>query len=195
MAKKVLFILGHPSQESFCKALLDAYQKGAESSNAIGKSIIISDLTFNINLSEGYKDREGMPLEDDIIQSQQLIKWADHVVMAYPTWWGSMPALTKGFIDRVFIPGFAFKHHKGKPFPEKLLTGKSIRLLVTMDAPKWWFYLVYRAAQYSMLKNVVFNYVGLNPIKFSTFGGMRKSTENQRKSWLNKVEILGKQLK
>lgn len=195
MSKKVLFILAHPSQESFCKALLDTYQKGAESSNAICKSIIISDLKFNIDLSEGYKNREAVSLEEDIIHYQHLIKWADYVVMVYPTWWGSMPALTKGFVDRVFLPGFAFKHHKGKLFPEKLLKGKSIHLLVTMDAPKWWFYLVYRAAQYSMLKNVVFGYVGFSSIKFSTFGAMRKSTENQRKIWLNKVEKLDKQLK
>jgi putative NADPH-quinone reductase len=195
MAKKILFILGHPSEESFCKALLDAYKNGAESSNAIANSIIISNLKFNINLSEGYKNREGMALEEDIMHSQQLIKWADHIVMAYPTWWGSMPALAKGFIDRIFLPGFAFKHHKGKPFPEKLLKGKSIRLLVTMDAPKWWFYLVYRAAQYRMLKDVVFDYVGFNPVKFSTFGAMRKSTDNQRKIWLSQVEKLGKQLK
>ncbi len=194
MAKKILFILGHPSQESFCKGLLDAYQKGAKSSNAICKSIIISDLKFNMNLSEGYKNREAMPLEEDIIQSQQLIKWAEHIVMAYPTWWGSMPALTKGFIDRVLLPGFAFKHHKGKNFPEKMMEGKSIRLLVTMDAPKWWFYLVYGAAQYKMLKQLVFGYVGFNPVKFSTFGAMRKSNENQRKTWLDKVEKLGKQM-
>jgi putative NADPH-quinone reductase len=50
-----------------------------------------------------------------------------------------------------------------------------------MDAPKWWFYLVYRAAQYRMLKDVVFDYVGFNPVRFSTFGAMRKSTDNQRK--------------
>ena len=136
-----------------------------------------------------------MALEEDIMHSQQLIKWADHIVMAYPTWWGSMPALAKGFIDRIFLPAFAFKHHKGKPFPEKLLKGKSIRLLVTMDAPKWWFYLVYRAAQYRMLKDVVFDYVGFNPVRFSTFGAMRKSTDNQRKIWLSQVEKLGKQLK
>lgn len=136
-----------------------------------------------------------MVLEEDILRAQQLILWADHTIMAYPTWWGSMPALTKGFIDRVFLPGFAFKHHKGKNFPEKLLKGKSIRLLVTMDAPKWWFYIVYRAAQYKMLKDLVFGFVGFNPVSFTTFGAVRKSTEKQRIIWLNKVENLGKQLK
>jgi putative NADPH-quinone reductase len=193
--KKVLLINGHPSKTSYCSALLDAYKTGVAHLNTECKCLIIYELYFDINLAEGYKNREGMILEPDIVRSHELINWADHIVMAYPTWWGSMPALTKGFIDRVFLPGFAFKHHEGKLFPEKLLKGKSIRLLVTMDTPKLWFYIVFRAAQYRMLRNVLFEYVGFHPVRFSTFGGMRKSSEGQRRLWLNKVGKLGKQLK
>ncbi|HEU4496139.1 MAG TPA: NAD(P)H-dependent oxidoreductase, partial [Flavobacterium sp.] len=174
---------------------LDAYGEGAAQKNAVCQTVYLSETHFNLNLSEGYKNREAMPLEPDLQQLQQKILWADHVVLAYPTWWGSMPALAKGFIDRVFLPGFAFRHHKGKNFPEKLLKGKSIRLLVTMDAPKWWFYFAYRAAQYKILKDVVFGYVGFHPVKFSTFGSMRKSTLSHRMNWLKKTEHLGRQLK
>lgn len=191
MEKKILLILGHPSKKSFCDALLTAYQKGAENAGAVCKTLYISDLDFNVNLSDGYKTVEAMQLEEDLASSQQLIQWADHIVMAYPNWWGFMPAITKGFIDRVFLPGFAFKHHSGKIFPEKLLKGKSLRLMVTMDTPKWWFYLVYRASQYQILKNIVFGYVGFDPIRFSTFGFIRKSTEALRSKWLKKVERLG----
>ncbi|MRG46694.1 flavodoxin family protein [Chitinophaga sp. SYP-B3965] len=195
MAKNILLILGHPSENSFCNALLDAYKKGAEGAGAICKTIYISKLNFDVNLSDGYKNGEAMQLEEDLIASQQLIQWADHVVMVYPNWWGFMPAIAKGFIDRVFLPGFAFKHHSGKIFPEKLLKGKSMRLMVTMDTPKWWFHLIYRASQYQILKDIVFGYVGFNPIRFSTFGSMRKSTDKQRSNWLRKVEQLGKQFK
>ncbi|WP_428664375.1 NAD(P)H-dependent oxidoreductase [Runella sp.] len=195
MAKNILLILGHPSENSFCNALLDAYQKGAESTGGNCKIIYVSKLNFNANLSDGYKTGEAIPLEEDLIASQQLLTWADHVVIAYPNWWGFMPAITKGFIDRVFLPGFAFQHHSGKIFPEKLLKGKSMRLLVTMDTPKWWFYLIYRASQYQILKDIVFGYVGFDPIRFSTFGFMRKSTDSQRTGWLRKVEQLGKQFK
>lgn len=193
--KRVLLINGHPSKGSFCNALLDAYKSGLEANNIAFDFLSISDLQFNPNLSEGYKSREGMQLEPDLIIAQEKIVRASHIVMAYPTWWGSMPALTKGFIDRVFLPGFAFKHHKGNPFPEKLLKGKSIRLLVTMDAPKWWFYIVYRAAQYRMLKQLVFGYVGFEPVRFSTFGSVRTSNEEQRLKWLKRVQFLGKLIK
>ena len=195
MAKNILLILGHPSEASFCNALLDAYKNGAEAAGAICKTIYISRLKFDVNLADGYKTGEVMQLEPDLAASQQLLQWANHVVMAYPNWWGFMPAVTKGFIDRVFLPGFAFKHHSGKIFPEKLLNGKSLRLLITMDTPKWWFYLVYRASQYQILKDIVFGYVGFKPIRFSTFGFMRKSTDQQRINWLRKVKQLGSQLK
>lgn len=195
MAKKILLILGHPSENSFCKALLDAYRNGAENAGAICKIIYVSGLDFSVNLSDGYRTGASMQLEKDLIWSQQLIKWADHVVLAYPNWWGFLPAITKGFIDRVLLPGFAFKNHSGKSFPEKLLKGKSMRLLVTMDTPKWWFYLIYRASQYQILKHIVFGYVGFDPVRCTTFGFMRKSTDGQRAKWLSKVERLGERLK
>ena len=195
MAKKIVLILGHPSENSFCKSLLDSYQYGAESAGAICKTIYIAKLRFNINLPDGYRTGQTMQLEDDLIAAQLLIKWADHVVMAFPNWWGSMPAIAKGFIDRLFLPGFAFKNHSGKTFPEQLLKGKSIRVLVTMDTPKFWFYLVHRASLYVILKKVVFGYVGFNPVSFSTFGFMRKSTSRRRNKWLAKVQKFGIQLK
>lgn len=195
MAKNILFILGHPSKKSFNKALLDAYQKGAESVGANCKTIYIGDLHFDVNLADGYKSGKADQLEEDLVAAQKLFQWANHVVMAFPNWWGAMPAIAKGFIDRIFLPGFAFKNHSGKNFPEQLLKGKSMRVLVTMDTPKFWFYLVHRASLYRILKKVVFGYVGFDPIRFSTFGFMRKSTDAQRAKWIFKLEQLGKRLK
>lgn len=195
MKKNILLILGNPSENSFCNGLLDAYRNGAESTGAICKTIYISRLKFDVNLPGGYKAGEAMQMEEDLVAAQQLIQWADHVVFAYPSWWGFMPAITKGFIDRVLMPGFAFKNHSGKNFPEKLLKGKSMRIMVTMDTPKWWFYLIYRASQYQILKDIVFGYVGFAPIRCSTFGFIRKSTDKLRAKWLKQIHQLGKQLK
>jgi len=192
MAKNILLLLGHPSKKSFTKALLDAYQSGAESTGANCKTIYISDLNFDVNLADGYKTGKADQLEEDLQTAQELFQWADHVVFAFPNWWGSMPAITKGFIDRIFLPGFAFKNHSGKNFPEQLLKGKSMRVLLTMDTPKFWFYLVHRASLFLILRKVIFGYVGFTPIRFSTFGFIRKSTDEQRKKWLNKVALFGK---
>lgn len=195
MATNILLLLGHPSENSFCNALLESYRIAAEGAGAICKTIYIGKLDFDVTLEDGYKTGKSLALEDDLLTSQELIQWADHLVLAYPNWWGFMPAVTKGFIDRILLPGFAFRHHKGKIFPEKLLTGKSIRLLVTMDTPAWWFYLVYRASQYQILKHIIFGYVGFHPIRFSTFGFMRRSTDKRRSEWLKEVQQLGRQFK
>lgn len=192
--KNVLLILGHPSNHSFDSDLLEAYKTGALEAGADIKSIAISELDFNPNLQEGYKNREENVLEADLAEAQAKIKWASHVVLVYPTWWGSLPALTKGFIDRVFLPGFAFKYHKGKAFPEKLLKGKSIRIISTMDSPKFWFNLVYGRAQYKMLKQVVFSYVGFSPVQFTTVGNVRKSTVRERQNWIQRIHKMGQKL-
>jgi putative NADPH-quinone reductase len=192
--KNTLLILAHPSKNSFCWALLNAYKEGAESSGALCRTLVLSDLNFTPNLADGYRDREHTKMEPDLVEAQNLIRWAEHLVFVYPTWWGSMPALAKGFIDRVFLPGFAFKHHSGKIFPEKLMQGKSMSLLVTMDSPAWWFFLVYGAAQYRMLRQLVFGYVGFKPVRFTTFGEMRKSSSESRKKWLLKVSRMGARL-
>ena len=195
MKNNILLILGHPSENSFCNALLQAYKRGAESVGAECRTLYIARLKFNVTLADGYKTGAAMELEKDLAESQQLFQWADHVVLIYPNWWGFMPAVTKGFIDRLFLPGFAFKHQSGKLFPHKLLKGKSIRLVVTMDTPTWWYYLIYRASQYQILKNIVFGYVGFDPIRFTTCGFIRKSSEKQRIRWLQKVQWLGVQTK
>lgn len=64
-------------------------------------------MDFNPNLEFGYRKKS--ELEPDLLDAQAKLKWADHVVWIYPVWWSSVPAIMKGFIDRILLPGFAFK--------------------------------------------------------------------------------------
>ncbi len=93
---RVLIINGHPSKESFCYALSQAYKQGALSAGAEVREINVGDLKFSPNLAHGY--RRITELEEDLIKAQDSIKWAEHLVFVYPTWWGTMPALLKGFL-------------------------------------------------------------------------------------------------
>lgn len=61
---------------------------------------------------------------EDLLQAQELIKWADQVLFAYPNWWAFMPAIAKSFVDRVLMANFPFKNHLGKNFPKQLLKDK-----------------------------------------------------------------------
>jgi len=111
--KKILIINGHPDKKSFCFALAESYKKGADMSGSECKLVHLIDLEFNPILTFGY--RVVSELEPDLQKNQQDILDADHLVIVYPNWWGTYPALLKGFIDRVFLPNFAFKYHENHP--------------------------------------------------------------------------------
>ena len=126
---------------------------------------------------------------------QQDISEATHLVFVYPTWWGTYPALLKGFIDRVFLPGYAFKYHKDDPFWDKLLKGKTARLIVTMDSPKWYNFFVYKNAGHNSMRKAVLEFCGIKPVKITSFAPIKTSDIIKRKQWLEEVEMLGKNVK
>lgn len=65
---------------------------------------------------------------------QDKISRADEIVFIFPTWWVNVPAILKNFFDNIFTSGFAYRYNKGSMFPEKLLTGKTVRVFTTCDA-------------------------------------------------------------
>lgn len=140
--KNILVINGHPNIESFNYALHKAYKNGvlAKGINNIDE-INVVELEFNLNLSKGYNTR--VIMEPDLITAQEKITKADHIVWIYPLWWGMMPAILKGFIDRVFVPGFAFKYHINSSKWDKLLKGKSTEIICTLDYPVFIFKLFF----------------------------------------------------
>ncbi|WP_298782244.1 NAD(P)H-dependent oxidoreductase [uncultured Polaribacter sp.] len=189
MKKQILIINGHPDKESYCFAISEAYKKGVSKSNATLKTINVTELNFNPNLQSGYRKRT--ELEPDLLDAQEKIKWANHIVWIYPVWWGSYPAILKGFIDRVFLPGFAFQKRKNSVWWNKLLTKNTARIISTLDQPTWYYQWVNRHPSHTAIKKLTLNFVGIKKVKFTTIGSLRLSTDSYRKNWLNKVEKLG----
>jgi NAD(P)H dehydrogenase (quinone) len=126
---------------------------------------------------------------------QEEILAADHLVWVYPNWWSTFPALLKGFIDRVFVPGFAFKYHDKDPSWDKLLQGKTARLIVTMDTPKWYYWLINKNAGHNAMKIGVLEFCGIKPVNITVFAPIKSADEAKRKKWLGEVEKLGKEQK
>ena len=98
-----------------------AYESGARAGGHACRTLPLYELTFDPILRRGY--HEPMKLEADLVAAQATILWAQHLVFVYPTWWGSLPALMKGFTDRIFLPGFAFKCRKNSVKWHRLLAG------------------------------------------------------------------------
>lgn len=189
----VLIINGHPDKQSYNYALSEAYLKGANTSEATVSQINIVDLTFNPNLESGYRERT--ELEPDLLDVIEKIKQADHLVWVFPIWWGGYPAILKGFIDRTFLPGITFQPIEGKAFPKKLLTGKSARIILTSDTPKWYNSLFMKNPTINQFKKATLQFCGIKPVKVTYIDPIRDSSSAFREKWLEKVFLLGKGLK
>ena len=187
--KKILSVLGHPCQESFCGQLAEAFKQGAQGAGHTVNTIHLGSLQFDPILREGYQgDQE---LEPDLKNAQQQIAWADYLVFVYPIWWGALPALLKGFIDRTFLPGFAFKYHEGTLGWDRLLTGKSAQLIATMDSPPWYYRWVSRMPGHNQMKKTILEFSGIKPVKIASFGSVKASDQARRTKWLEAVYNLG----
>ncbi|MDQ8143688.1 NAD(P)H-dependent oxidoreductase [Chryseobacterium sp. CFS15] len=191
--KKIALINGHPNHESFNFVLAEAYKKGAENSGAEIKEIIIRDLDFNPNLQFGYQKR--MDLEPDLLKAWEIIQWADHLVWVHPVWWGGLPAITKGFIDRLFLPGLAFKYRENSVWWDKFLKGKTAHIITTIDQPGWYYRIFYGRPSINQLKKSTLEFCGVKPVKVTYIGIIKNSKEEQRQKWIEKVYSLGQKLK
>jgi putative NADPH-quinone reductase len=190
MNKRIALIIGHPDKESYNMALANAYKKGALASGFEVKEIIIADLKFNPNLQYGYRKRT--ELEPDLLKCQDLLKWANHLVWVYPVWWGSVPALMKGFLDRVLLPGFAFSKRENSLWWDKHFTGKTARIISTLDQPSWYYKWYYSSPSHKAMKKLTMQFIGVKKVKITTIGPVRLSKEKFRLKWLEKSEKLGR---
>jgi NAD(P)H dehydrogenase (quinone) len=191
MGKKILIINGHPNKASLNFGFAEAYKKGALASNAEVQEITISELQFNPNLAFGFQKRTD--LEPDLLAAWEKIKWADHLVWIHPVWWGGLPAIMKGFIDRLFLPGFAFQYRENSMFWDKLLKGKTAHIITTLDQPSWYYWLVYGKPSVNQLKKSTLHFCGVKKVKVSYFGIVKNSDDAVRKKWISNVEKLGAQ--
>jgi len=180
--KKILVILGHPRKDSLCGALAAAYAGTARAAGAEVRELALADLAFDPVLHLGYRGEQAP--EADLAAAQESILWADHLAFVYPTWWGGLPALLKGFIDRAFQPGFAFKYRPDSPWWDRLLAGRSARLLVTMDTPPWYYRWVYRMPGHNQMRRTILEYCGIRPVRISQFGRVKGAPATLRDKWI-----------
>ncbi len=184
---RILVVVGHPRANSLCAALATRYVEAAASAGAEVERLNLTDLQFDLNLRSGFASA----LEPDLQRAQAQLLWAEHIVWVYPVWWANLPALLKGFCDRVLLPGFAFRYVEGRAVPDRLLAGRTARLLVTMDSPPWYYrWLMGAPAERAMIKGTL-EFCGIKLRGRSYFGPVRGSTPSARAGWLEQAQALG----
>jgi len=185
----ILIINAHPDKESFCNTLAISYKQGCEKAGRSCKIVNLIDLEFSPILQYGY--RIPMELEPDLIEMQEFILSANHIVFVFPIWWGTYPALLKGFIDRVFLPGFAFSYKPNSLMWEKKLKGRTATIISTMNTPYWYYRWIYKRPAHYSIKKGLFEYCGIQPIKLISFSPIKNSSPELREKWINSVFQMG----
>lgn len=189
MPKKILLLNGHPKVGSFSDALADAYQRGAL---AAGHEVV------RVNLRDLHFDAVGIPaqLEPDLVKQQELITWCNHLVITTPVWWMSVPALLKGYLDRVLLPGFAFRYKKGLlwnhiPRWRPFLKGRSARVLYTQGGRDLTIRFGVLDNFWMGFKYGVIWFCGFSPVRRMICDNMSSTTPQRRERWLKKAYRLG----
>lgn len=195
MGKHIAIIQGHPDSHGkhFGHALAMAYATGAEEAGHEVRYIPVAELDFQM-LRTKEEWETGTP-PDSIRKSQEMIRWADHLVIVYPLWMGFMPALLKAFLEQTFRPGFALGAAAPGKMPRRLLAGKSARIVVTMGMPalvyKWYF----RAHSLKGLARNILGFAGIKPVKTSVIGAVEETGDKSnvcRQKWLAEMTAFGR---
>jgi NAD(P)H dehydrogenase (quinone) len=189
MSKKIVLLLGNPDTETFTGAIADHYQAAAEDAGHEVVRFNIGEMQFDPILHKGYKVIQ--ELEPDLLKLQDAIRNCDHLVIIYPNWWCTMPAILKGLFDRMWIPGFAFNFDKQTKKLIQRLKGKTGRTIVVAGTHSplktWWLFGDYT----NEIQHGILGFSGINA-SVCTFGPSEKVSEAKKSQWLREVEALGK---
>ncbi|KND49123.1 MAG: NADPH-dependent FMN reductase [Parcubacteria bacterium C7867-003] len=190
MSKKVFILAGHPDTESMCCDLADAYAKGAIASGNEVRRTDLGAMDFDPILHKGYKVIQ--ELEPDLKKFQEDVRWCDHFVIVYPSWWSTMPALLKGLFDRAWLPGFAFKFLSSGIGWKKLLKGKTARVFITSDSHP----LIARFLQgdnTNEIQDGILWFAGFYT-KVQKIGPIKNISTEKRTLWVKKFEAFGRKV-
>ena len=188
---KIAIVVGNPMRDSYSEALGQAYLRGAQSGGHEAKLFMLARMNFDAILREGY--RREQPLEPDLVAARQALKASDHLVFVFPLWCGDMPALMKGFIERVLQPDLLAIQGSHDRASWSILKGKSARIIMTMGMPGWFYWWYFGAHALKLLKRNILHFTGVSPVRSIVYGMAVGVGDEKRKQWLREVEALGHQ--
>lgn len=192
MGRRIAVIQGHPDADParYGQALASAYTRGAEEAGHEVRVIRVAAMDFPL-LRSAREWQQDAPCEA-IREAQDVIGWAEHLVILFPLWLGDMPALLKAFLEQALRPGFAFtKAAPGRPW-RKMLGGKSARLVVTMGMPAYFYRVFFRAHSVKNLQRNILWFCGVDPVRVTLIGMVEAAKGASRGVWLTKMSALGR---
>lgn len=185
---RITIIDGHPDPDParYGHALVAAYADAARAARHQVRILRLADMDIPVLRSRAEWTDGNLP--PSLRHAQEDIQWAAHLVFTYPLWMGDMPALLKAFLEQVFRPGFALDYGKegSAQSPQKLLRGRSARLIVTMGMPSLFYRAYYAAHSVRSFKRNILQLTGIDPVSMCLIGNV-ESSESHRARWLGRV--------
>lgn len=192
--KRIFIINGHPGQTSLSRHFAETYADAARQAGHDIRLTHLHDIQFDPDFEFGSYEN-WKPLEPQLESVLGNLEWAEHIVVATPMWWGSLPAKLKGLIDRAFLPGRTFdtRNTTAIGLPRPLLAGRTARVIVTSDTPGWFFRLAHGNAMLRQIRHQIFGLVGIKPTRTTHLSGASHPKPGQIDRWMQKVAALGQQ--
>jgi NAD(P)H dehydrogenase (quinone) len=188
---RALVVYCHPVPDSFCAAVRDA---AVETLTARGAEVRLVDLyaeRFDPVMPEAerrtYNDRA--PVDPKLAPHIENLRWADSILCIYPTWWYGMPAMMKGWFDRVWALDVVFKLDRRGLVQPLLRHVKRIGVITTCGAPLWWTVLIGQPGRKTILRGMRANCARFCKTLYLAHYRMDASTQNSRTAFLMKVRM------
>jgi putative NADPH-quinone reductase len=191
MRKRIFILNGHPAKTSLNHTFAETYAVAARTAGHDVRVTHLYDLNFDLDYEySGYAVSK--PLEPGLETMLCDIEWSEHVVLLSPMWWGGIPAKLKGAFDRALLPGRAFDTRVpvGK-MPNPMLGGRSARVILTSDTPRWVLTLIYRNPIIHQLRQHILGFVGITPTRVTYFAGASHPRPGRIENWIKEVNRLG----
>src|ERR1700688_2223938 len=192
VSKRIVIVDGHPdpAAQRFNHEIASAYRQEAIGAGHEVRSVALADLSFPLVHTKAEFD--GIGTCPAVSSLQADILWCDHIVIVYPLWLGSMPALLKGLFEQIFRPSFAFAQTTYRDRPKGILCGKSARVIVTMGMPapvyRWYF----GAHSLKSLQHNILAFCGIGPIRSCVIGSVGIASPAHHRRWITRIGELGR---
>lgn len=194
---RTLIVYNHPREGSFCSAIREAVENGLKTGNHEYKVIdldrdgfdpVMREKDLKAFVTAGRIGEDGLEEVDPLVlRYMKMMRWAEQIVMIFPIWWMTTPAMTKGFIDKVIFPGIVYKMEGGK-LVSKLSSLKQVTIITTMNTPSEVYHDIFGNSLEGSLIKGTFNQIGIHDIRWISLNMVKQAGDEKRWVWLDEIE-------